>query len=212
MQLRRGDEPRATLAVPLLAGLPPGLVLGADHLEDVPPPEGQGGVPAGDGGVLAGVVVKERPHEQLATAQSKLRAAAHHNTHTTLIKATRQVWKRFVQAAGVPSLTVWTRRRNQGDSKHSWRDLFSLRAAVQWGYLWLAWWRFFLGEGGDDGEPHLLLRTGLRWRPGRRVKSLHLQVCGNVKKSHVCFRWQKKEHKNERKGEKRGTGGETDQK
>lgn len=59
-----------TLAVSLVTGLPPGVVLRADNLEDVPPPEGHGRVLAGDGGILARVVVEERSDEQLRRANS----------------------------------------------------------------------------------------------------------------------------------------------
>lgn len=65
MKLRRRDQSRATAAVSLVTGLPPGVVLRADDLEDVAPPEGHRRVLAGDGGILVGVVVEERPDEQL---------------------------------------------------------------------------------------------------------------------------------------------------
>lgn len=77
-----------------------------------------------------------------------------------------------MQAAVVLSLTVWTRPRNHGNSKYSGHDTevtcFHSKRAAQRGYLWLAWWHFFLGKGGDDGEPHLLLRTSL-WGGGERT-------------------------------------------
>lgn len=71
MKLRRGDQSRATVAVSLLTGLPPGLVLRADNLEDVSPPEGHRRLLAGDGGILAGVVVEERSDEQLRRGNSR---------------------------------------------------------------------------------------------------------------------------------------------
>lgn len=58
------------MAVSLVTGLPPGIVLHADNLEDVPPPEGHGRVRAGDGRILAGLVVEERSDEQLRRANS----------------------------------------------------------------------------------------------------------------------------------------------
>lgn len=65
MQLLRGDESRPTAAVSQVTGLPPGVVLQADDLQDVPSLEGHRCVLARDSRVLARVVVKKSLHKEL---------------------------------------------------------------------------------------------------------------------------------------------------
>lgn len=65
MQVRWGDEPRPTLAVPEVTGLPPGVIFHADNLEDVASFEGYCSLLARDGGILVGIIVEQSPHEQL---------------------------------------------------------------------------------------------------------------------------------------------------
>lgn len=58
MEPLRGDESSPAVAAPQAAGLPPGVILSAHHLQDVASCEGQSCLLARDGGILVGVVVK----------------------------------------------------------------------------------------------------------------------------------------------------------
>ena len=51
--------------VSVVTGLPPGVVLLAEHLQDVAPPEGQRHLSTRDARVLLWVVVQQSPHKQL---------------------------------------------------------------------------------------------------------------------------------------------------
>ena len=70
MELPRGDEPSPGAAVPEVTGLPPGVVLRADNLEDVAPFEAYGCVLARNGGICVGIVVKKSPQKQLGERTS----------------------------------------------------------------------------------------------------------------------------------------------
>lgn len=65
LELLGGDEASSKVGVPYSLGLPPRGIVLADHLQDLPPLEGQARLLAGDGSVLPGVIVEERPHEHL---------------------------------------------------------------------------------------------------------------------------------------------------
>lgn len=70
MELPRGDEPSPSVAVLKVTGLPPGVVLHADNLEDVAPFEAYGCVLAWNGGIVIGIVVKNSPQKQLGERTS----------------------------------------------------------------------------------------------------------------------------------------------
>lgn len=70
VELPRGDEPSPSVAVPEVTGLPPGVVLHADNLEDVAPFEAYGCVLARNGGIVIGIVVKKSLQKQLGERTS----------------------------------------------------------------------------------------------------------------------------------------------
>lgn len=65
MEPLRGDESCPRVAVPEVTGLPPGVILHADNLEDVAPFKGYGCILARNGGILVGIVVKKSSHKEL---------------------------------------------------------------------------------------------------------------------------------------------------
>lgn len=65
LELLRRDEASSKVGVPHSLGLPPGGVVLAHHLQDLPPLEGQACLLAGDGTVLPRVIVEEGTHEHL---------------------------------------------------------------------------------------------------------------------------------------------------
>lgn len=65
MQLLRGDEPSSTVAVLEVTGLPPGVILHANNLEDVTPSKGECSVLAWNARILIGIIVKQSSHKQL---------------------------------------------------------------------------------------------------------------------------------------------------
>lgn len=65
LELLGGDEASSKVGVSHSLGLPPGGVILAHHLQDLPPLEGQACLLAGDGTVLSRVIVEEGTHEYL---------------------------------------------------------------------------------------------------------------------------------------------------
>lgn len=65
LELLGGDEASSKVRVSHSLGLPPGGVVLAHHLQDLPPLEGQACLLAGDGTVLPRVIVEEGTHEHL---------------------------------------------------------------------------------------------------------------------------------------------------
>lgn len=65
MQLLRGDEPSSTVAVLEVTGLPPGVILHANNLEDVTPFKGECSVLAWNARILIGIIAKQSSHKQL---------------------------------------------------------------------------------------------------------------------------------------------------
>jgi hypothetical protein len=65
LELLRWDEASSKVGVAYSLGLPPGGVILAHHLQDLPPLEGQASLLAGDGTVLPRVIVEEGTHEYL---------------------------------------------------------------------------------------------------------------------------------------------------
>lgn len=65
MELLRRDEPCPGFTVPEVTGLPPGVILLADNLEDVAPFKGYCCILAWDSGILARIVVKKSAYKQL---------------------------------------------------------------------------------------------------------------------------------------------------
>lgn len=65
MELLWGDESSPGAAVPEVTGLPPGVILHADDLQDVTSFKGYSRILAGNCGILIRIVVKKSPHKQL---------------------------------------------------------------------------------------------------------------------------------------------------
>lgn len=65
MELLWGDESCPGVAVPEVTGLPPGVILHADNLEDVAPFKGYSCILARNGGIPIRIVVKKSLHKQL---------------------------------------------------------------------------------------------------------------------------------------------------
>ncbi len=65
MELLWGDEPSPSVAVAKVTGLPPGVILHADNLEDVAPVEGHSCILARNSGVVFRIVVKKSSQKQL---------------------------------------------------------------------------------------------------------------------------------------------------
>lgn len=65
LELLGRDEASSKVSVSHSLGLPPGGVILAHHLQDLPPLEGQACLLAGDGTVLPRVIVEEGTHEHL---------------------------------------------------------------------------------------------------------------------------------------------------
>lgn len=82
MELLRGDEPCPGVAVPEVTGLPPGVILHADNLEDVAPFKGYCCILAWNGGILVRIIVKKSPQKQLRK-----------ENHLILLPSNRQVTK-----------------------------------------------------------------------------------------------------------------------
>lgn len=65
MELLRGDQPCSSVDVPEVTGLPPGVILHADNLEDVASFKGDSCIFARNGGILIRIIVKKSSQKQL---------------------------------------------------------------------------------------------------------------------------------------------------
>lgn len=73
-------------------------------------------------------------------------------------------------------------RRPQIQKTRHQSDLFSLKLAIRCGYLWIIWRHFFLGGGGDDGEPDFILGSSLHRNKHTERRALFgLDVAFNLK-------------------------------
>lgn len=75
MELLWGDESSPGAAVPEVTGLPPGVILHADNLQDVASFKGYSRILAGNCGILVRIIVKKSPHKQLRKEKPSNREA-----------------------------------------------------------------------------------------------------------------------------------------
>lgn len=80
MELLWGDESSPGASVPEVTGLPPGVVLHADNLQDVASFKGYSRILARNCGILMRIIVKKSPHKQLGKEKPSVFSSS--NTET----------------------------------------------------------------------------------------------------------------------------------
>lgn len=80
MELLWGDESSPGAAVPDVTGLPPGVILHADNLQDVAPFKGHSCVLARNCGILIRIIVKKSPNKQLRKEEPSVFSSSNRET------------------------------------------------------------------------------------------------------------------------------------